>query len=140
MAKQVTIVAGDVSDKAVQWLKAHGAIVEGFGLLSITLPEQAQVQRGNLGWDYAIAFYNAEGNDEDSWIDIELYVDAYETSLILKFNGDRECSCKGKGCALCVEELAAIARGENPYAHHITKPVSLASLIKHNGRSVPLVQ
>jgi len=123
MAKQVTIVSGDVSDEAVQWLKAHGAKVEGIDLLTITLPEKAQVQRGTRGWDYAIAFYNAEGNDEDSWIDIELDIDAYETSLSLKYNGDRECSCKGKGCAECVEELAVIAQGENPYAHHNGKEV-----------------
>ena len=81
MAKQVTLVAGDVSDEAVEWLKAHGAKIEGFGLLTITLPEQAQVQRGSRGWDYAIAFYNAEGNDEESWIDIELDVDVYDTRL-----------------------------------------------------------
>ena len=118
VAKQVTIVAGDVSEEAVQWLKAHGATIEGFGLLIITLPEKAQVQKGNLGWDYAIAFYNAEGNDEESWIEIELYIDAYETQLRLKYSGDRQCSCKGKGCVKCVEELAAIAAGKNPYSHH----------------------
>ena len=124
MAKQVTIVAGDVSDKAVQWLKAHGALIEGFDLLTITLPEQAQVQRGSHGWDYTIAFYNDEGNDEASWIEIELYIDAYDTSLSLKFDGDRDCSCKGRGCAECVEELAAITRGENPYAHHTQVPTT----------------
>jgi len=119
MAKQVTLVAGDVSDEAVEWLKAHGASIEGIGLLIITLPEKAQVQKGSYGWDYAIAFYNAEGNDEESWLDIELAIDAYETQLRLRYDGDRECTCKGKGCAECVEELAAIARGENPYAHHL---------------------
>jgi hypothetical protein len=118
MKKQVTIVAGNVSDEARQWLEQHGAKIEGFGLLIITLPEQAQVQKGSYGWDYAIAFYNAEGNDEESWIDIELDIDAYETRLRLKYGGDRQCTCKGKGCAECVEELAAIERGENPYVHH----------------------
>ncbi len=49
MAKQVTIVSGDVSDEAVQWLKAHGAQVEGIDLLTITLPEQARVQKGSHG-------------------------------------------------------------------------------------------
>jgi hypothetical protein len=91
MAKQVTIVAGDVSDQAVQWLKAHGAQIEGFGLLTITLPEEAQVHKGSRGWDYTIAFYNDEGNDEASWIEIEMYIDAYETVLSLKFDGDRDC-------------------------------------------------
>jgi hypothetical protein len=46
------------------------------------------------------------------------HIDAYETRLRLKYSGDRQCTCKGKGCAECVEELAAIERGENPYAHH----------------------
>ncbi len=78
----------------------------------------AEVSKGNLGWDYAIAFYNAEGNDEESWVEIELYIDAYETQLRLKYDGDRQCSCKGKGCVKCVEELAAIAEGKNPYSHH----------------------
>jgi hypothetical protein len=118
MAKQVTLAAGDVSDEAIAWLKAHGAKIEGFGLLIITLPEQAQVHKGSRGWDYTIAFYNAEGNDEQSWVEIELYVDAYETALRLKYDSDRECTCKGRGCAECVEELAAIGRGETPYAHH----------------------
>jgi len=123
----VTIVSGDVSGEAVQWLKAHGARVEGIDLLTITLREQAHVERGAHGWDYSILFYNAEGNDENSWIDIELDVDAYETSLSLKYDGDRECVCKGRGCAECVEELAVIARGDNPYAHHTvaTDDVSL---------------
>ena len=49
MAGQVTIVAGDVSDDAVAWLKAHGATIEGIGLLIITLPEQAQVHKGPCG-------------------------------------------------------------------------------------------
>jgi len=123
MAKQVTIVAGDVSEEAVEWLKAHGATIEGFGLLTITLPAKALVHKGNRGWDYSIAFYDADGNDEESWLDVELYLDAYETSLTLRYEGDRSCSCKGGGCPACVVELAAIARGENPYAHHIpTKP------------------
>ena len=123
MAKQVTIVAGDTTDEAIEWLKAHGAQIEGFGLLIITLPAKALVHKGNRGWDYSIAFYNADGNDEESWLDVELYLDAYETSLTLRYEGDRSCSCKGGGCPACVVELAAIARGENPYAHHIpTKP------------------
>jgi hypothetical protein len=57
MVEQVTIVAGDVSDESVQWFKAHGAQVEGIGLLTITLPEETQVQKGSYGWDYGIAFY-----------------------------------------------------------------------------------
>ncbi len=119
MGKQVTIVAGNVSDEAQQWLRAHRAEIEGIGLLTITLPETAQVHHGNRGWDYAISFYNAEGNDEGSWADIELDIDAYETRIEIKYDGDRACSCKGHGCKECVEELAAIARGEKPYAHHL---------------------
>ena len=119
MAHEVTIVAGNVSDEAVEWLKAHGAKVEGVGLLTITLPAKAEVQKGRYGWDYAIAFYDAVGNDEESYLDIELDIDAYETRLRLKYNGDPRCTCRGKGCPECVEELSAIGRGENPYVHHI---------------------
>ena len=32
MAKQVTIVAGDVTDEVVEWLRAHGVEIEGLGL------------------------------------------------------------------------------------------------------------
>lgn len=124
MAKQVTLAAGDVDEKALEWLKAHGAQVEGIGLLTITLPETALVYRGNRGWDYAVSFYNVEGNDEDSYLDIETDIDAYDTRVRLMYNADPRCTCKGKGCALCVEELARIERGENPYAHHTSASVS----------------
>ncbi len=119
MAKQITIVAGDVNDETIIWLKAHGAQVKGFGLVTITLPEKALVHRGNRGWDYSVDFYNHEGNSESSWLEVELNLDAYETSLRVQYDGDRECSCQGNGCAECVDELAAIARGQNPYAHHL---------------------
>lgn len=119
MAKQVTLVAGDVSDDAQKWLKAHGTMVEGFGLLTITLPAKAQVRRGDRGWDYSVSFYNAEGNDEESYLEIELALDPYETSIVLKYDADRQCTCKGRGCPTCVEELATIERGDNPYAHHV---------------------
>lgn len=124
MAKQVTLVAGDVDEKAVAWLKAHGAQIEGIGLLTMTLPETALVYRGNRGWDYSVSFYNAEGNDEESYVDIETDIDAYDTRVRLMYNADPRCACKGKGCALCVEELAQIERGENPYAHHTSASVS----------------
>lgn len=116
MAKQITLVAGDVSDAAQTWLKAHGAKIEGFGLLTITLPASARVN--GSGWGYNVQFYDTEGNDEMSWLNIELNIDAYETLIELKYDADRQCTCKGRGCPDCVEELAAIARGENPYAHH----------------------
>jgi len=32
MAEQVTIVASDVTDEVVEWLKAQGVEIEGFGL------------------------------------------------------------------------------------------------------------
>lgn len=128
MAKQVTIVSGDVTDEAVAWLIAHSAMIESAGLLIITLPEKAQVHKGDRGWDYSIAFYNAEGNDEESWLEVELSIDAYETQIRLKYNGDRQCTCKGRGCAMCNEELRSIARGENPYAHHTAKPYKAPAL------------
>src|SRR4051794_9579851 len=103
MAKQVTLVAGDVTDEAQEWLKQHGAKIEGFGLLTITLPTQALVHKGNRGWDYSINFYDVDGNDEESYIDVELDLDAYETALTLRYEGDRSCTCKGRGCPSCVE-------------------------------------
>lgn len=118
MAKQVTLVSGNVDDNAQNWLKAHGATIEGFGLLTITLPEKAQVRRGDRGWDYSISFYDAEGNEEQSYLEIELALDVYETRICLCYDCDRRCNCKSKGCPDCVEELAAIARGDDPYKHH----------------------
>ena len=117
MAKQVTLVSGNTTDAAQTWLKAHGATIEGFGLLTITLPASARVN--GSGWSYNVQFYDAEDNDEQSWLNIELDIDAYETLIELKYDADRQCACKGRGCAACVEELAVIERGDNPYAHHM---------------------
>jgi hypothetical protein len=117
MATQVTLVAGDVTDEAQTWLKAHGAKIEGFGLLTITLPASARVS--GRDWAYTVQFFDAQGNDELSYLSIELNIDAYETSIELEYDADRQCSCKGRGCAECIAELAAIERGENPYAHHL---------------------
>ena len=41
MAKQVTIVAGDVTDEVVEWLKAQGVEIEGFGLRIIMVKKRA---------------------------------------------------------------------------------------------------
>lgn len=115
----ITLVSGNVSDKAVTWLKAHGATIEGFGLLEITLPEKAMVNNGIGSHVYTLSFYNAEGNDEQSYVEVELDIDAYQTSVELLYNADKQCICKGRGCERCVEELAALESGENPYAHHM---------------------
>lgn len=79
------IAAGNVSDEAQNWLVCHGARIENNLALSlIELPEAALVDRGAYAWEYAISFYDADGNYEETWVEVELAVDAYETRLRLK--------------------------------------------------------
>jgi hypothetical protein len=85
MKKQVTLAAGDYTDEALAFLLAHGAKVEScLGLTVISLPETANVERGAHGWDYTIGWNDEEGDPEEEYIEVELYVDAYETVLRLK--------------------------------------------------------
>ncbi len=46
--------------------------------------------------------------------------DPYDTRVYVEFEGSYSCSCRGRGCVKCNEQLEAIEAGRNPYAHHTT--------------------
>jgi hypothetical protein len=84
MAKQVTIATGDIDIEALAFLHGHGAKSENsLGLTIIALPETAQVERGAYHWQYTIGWYDEDGNLEEQYCEVELYVDAYETHVKL---------------------------------------------------------
>ena len=68
-------------DKALEWLKAHGAtLVHSLAPVDlIELPENARLERGNQYWQWTITF-----PDEDPYVEVELYADLCET--VLKFH------------------------------------------------------
>ncbi len=81
------IVTGCVSteDQAVEWLKAQGATVNGCQAVTvIVLPERAMVNEDGYHWRYTITFYGPDGNSLETYVEVELNVDAYETVLRLK--------------------------------------------------------
>jgi hypothetical protein len=87
MAIQKIIAAGDVSEESEKWLKEHGAKFEDhFGVSLIELPEKAKIARGAYDWQYSISF----GEDEDEngdyppYCEVELYINASDTKIILK--------------------------------------------------------
>jgi hypothetical protein len=85
MASTVVIAAGHVTDEAQVFLKAHGATLEyALGLEVIQLPVTAMVEKQAHDWHHTIAFYGPDGEYEDSYCDIELDVNAYETVIVLK--------------------------------------------------------
>jgi len=69
MAKQVTLAVGDVSDDASSFLLTHGATIDG---VLIDLPETAHVERGAYQWQYTVGWYDADGNEEEQYVEIEL--------------------------------------------------------------------
>ena len=79
---RVTIAAGDIDEQAESWLKSHGAVFESsLGVSLIELPPEALVEKGGYGWQYTVAFYDAQGNYEPSYVEIELDVDLMDTRL-----------------------------------------------------------
>lgn len=82
----VTLAAGDVTAEARLFLEQHGArIEESLGILIITLPDTANVDRDTyVKSQYYIWWYDAEGNEEEQFLEVELYIDAYETRIRLR--------------------------------------------------------
>ena len=81
MAKQVTLAVGDISDDASSFLLAHGATIDG---VLIDLPETAHVERGAYQWQYTVGWYDADGNEEEQYVEIELSLDVYDTRARLR--------------------------------------------------------
>ncbi len=120
-AKHVTIVAGNVTDEAVTWLSQHGATIEEWNGLQVLTMQADQPSEGAYKHQYTVVFDNAEGDPEASYLAIYLEPNPYDTRVSLEFEGSYACTCKGRACTKCNEELAAIKRGDNPYAHHTVK-------------------
>lgn len=81
-----TIVAGNVSSEALKFLREHGARVESnLGLSMIELPEGAEVSGPRyVHNEYVVQWTDEDDNDPLEWIEVELYLDAYDTRVNLK--------------------------------------------------------
>jgi len=125
MKKQITIICGHDTDEArekrtLDWLAKRGATVEEFsGLQVVTMT--AEMDKGQYNGEYYIGYDDPEGNQEQSSLRLSLEPDPYESSIDVRFDGSYSCTCFGHGCSECNDEQSAIAKGENPYAHHISK-------------------
>jgi len=123
MIKQITIIAGHDTDEGREkrtrtWLEQHGVQIEEWrGLLVLTMQAE-EPGTGQYRNQWIVGFDDSEGSQEQSWLVIDLDPDPYETHIEVEYAGDYACTCKGRGCPKCNEELAAIERFEDPYAHH----------------------
>ena len=81
-----TIVAGHISSEALKFLQEHGAVIESaLGLSIIELSKDAEVSGPRyVHNEYTIQWTDEEDNDPLEWIEVELYLDAYDTRVKLK--------------------------------------------------------
>lgn len=86
---------------------------------------RATVEQGHYQHEYIIGFPDAEGEMEVSSLVVSLELDPHDSRITVEYQGDYGCTCKGLGCPKCNSELAALARGENPWAHHTSGNDSL---------------
>lgn len=124
--KHLTIIAShDTNEQREQrtlsWLVQHGATVEEWNGLRMISINGGTLEKGLYQGEYVVGFETPDGQQEQSALTIELDPDVYDTRVYVEFSGDFGCACKGHGCTQCNEELAALERRENPYAHH-TQP------------------
>ena len=73
--------SGDISDEAQAFLLNHGATIDD---VLIDLPETAHVERGAYQWRYTVHWRDADGNDEEQYVEIELSIDEYDTRARLR--------------------------------------------------------
>ena len=124
MAKtEVTLIAGHDDSEARElrtrdWLQKHGARIEEYSGLQVVTMRCEKPSEGQYKHEYVVGFDDPEGNQEQSYLSISLAPNPYDTRLEVEYEGSYSCSCKGKGCIKCNEELAAIAEGRNPWQHH----------------------
>ncbi len=123
---KVVIAAGDVSDEALQYLRSHGAVIDGaLGLTMIELPEDAEICKPGYQSppsEYGIQWADEDGSDPLEWIEVYLNLDVNETRVRLrrarqeekrcKCNGGLEGSPDGDRCYTCYswDEMAGHAR------------------------------
>jgi hypothetical protein len=124
--KEITIIAGhDTNEEREKrtraWLEQHGVKVEEWNGLQVLTMQAEKPSEGQYRHQWVIGFDNAEGDQEESYLVINLEPDPYDTRIEVEYEGSYSCTCKGLACVKCNGELAAVDRGENPYAHH-TQP------------------
>jgi hypothetical protein len=83
---KAVIAAGNVSDEALRFLRIHGAHIDThLGISMIELPEDANVSRSDCRpSEYAVEWYDEDGNDPSEWIEVHLDLDASKTIVCLK--------------------------------------------------------
>jgi hypothetical protein len=139
--KEITIVAGHDTDeqrenRTLLWLAQHGAHIDKWnGLLMITISGGA-LAKGVYQGEYVVGFDMADGQQEQSSLTISLEPNIYDTHVYVEFSGDFGCTCRGYGCVKCCEELAALERGENPYAHHTAIEWQLGDRARHRNAEI----
>jgi hypothetical protein len=141
MAKHITVIAGHDTDeqreqRTLAWLAQHGAAVDQWnGLLMITIVG-GSLEKGVYQGEYVVSFETADGQQEQSALTISLEPDVYDTHVHVEFSGDFDCACRGHGCVMCCAELAALERGENPYAHHTAIEWQLGDRARHRNAEI----
>jgi hypothetical protein len=122
MKKHITIIAGHDNEEREEhtrtWLAQHGVAVEEWNGLQVLTLQAEQPTEGTYKGEWIVGFDQANGDQEESYLVINLEPDPYDTRIYVEFAGSYACQCRGKGCIECNEELARIERGEDPYAHH----------------------
>lgn len=84
MTKAICTGSASTEDRALEWLRQHGAIIDGCQAVTvIVLPEKALVEKNGYEWRYSISFYGPDGNPEGQYVEVESYIDAYDTVLRL---------------------------------------------------------
>ena len=80
------IVGGDVGEGVIEWLQEHHARIETcLGLTIVELPAKAHVDKEGQEWHYSVWFYDQNGEQEETYLDIEHYAnDEQETEWRLK--------------------------------------------------------
>jgi hypothetical protein len=104
------------------WLLRHGATIEqtrnGLQVITVTAEKPSE---GQYKHEWILHFDDVNGDPEQSWLSILLKPNPFDTLLEVEYEGSYSCSCKGKGCIKCNDELNLIAQGLNPWQHHTTK-------------------
>jgi len=103
-------------------------------LLIITMQAE-KPSEGPYKHQWTTGFDNAEGDQEQSYLVIDLEPDVYETSVYVKYEGSYSCTCKGLACTKCNDELAALAAGRNPYMYHT---LQVGDLVLYRGQEVTI--
>ncbi len=84
MTQAICTGSAYTEDRAIEWLKARGATVASVQAVTvIVLPESARLESDGRYWRYAITFYGPDGDEEETYVEMEHYADAYETVLRL---------------------------------------------------------